>query len=136
MVNQKVLQDLLSAFPNAIINNSLEFVADPNPRVNTYFRLEDCESREDITAKVLEWLSRDAFKSIPFSAEWRNKQVHKYHLDGINQFCGTNFSEGDIETIYTLLGNRIRHQRTLDFIRSGFNISVLVRSQVESEECK
>lgn len=63
MVEQKVLNDLFTAFPDAIINRNLEFVADPNRRVNSYFRLEDCETREDVTAKLLEWLSRDAFKS-------------------------------------------------------------------------
>lgn len=71
MVPQKVLNNLFAAFPNAIVNRNLEFVADPNHRVNSYFRLEDCEMEEDAIAKVLEWLSRDAYKSqVPPHAGW------------------------------------------------------------------
>lgn len=54
MVDQKVLNKLFAAFPDAIINRNLEFVADPQRRVNSYFRLEDCETEEDVAAKVLE----------------------------------------------------------------------------------
>ena len=39
MVEQKVLNDLFAAFPDAIMNHNLEFVADPHRRVNSYFRL-------------------------------------------------------------------------------------------------
>lgn len=125
MVEQKVLKDLFAAFPNAIINRNIEFVADPNPRVNSYFRLDDCESREDVAAKILEWLSREAYKSQHYGTDWRNDAVHAYHHLGINSFCGTNFGKNDIETIYTFLGNRSNHQKTLEFIRSGYDMEVL-----------
>lgn len=125
MVNQNVLNDLFIAFPDAIINRNLEFVADPNRRVNSYFRLEDCKSREDVTAKLLEWLSRDAYKSQHFNVEWRNEQVHKYHRDGINRFCSTAFTPDDMKLIYSELGNRVNHQKTLLFIRSGYDMEVL-----------
>lgn len=125
MVEQKVLNDLFAAFPDAIMNHNLEFVADPHRRVNSYFRLDNCETRIDAIAKVLECLSRDAYKSEHFNADWRNKQVHEYHLAGINQFCGTSFTMGDMEDIYTYLGNGVNHQKTLTFIRSGFDMEVL-----------
>ncbi len=125
MIEQKVLNDLFAAFPDATLNRSLEFVVDSNRRVNSYFRLEDCKTREDVTAKLLEWLSRDAYKSQHFQVEWRNRQVHKYHLDGINQFCGTSFTPEDMELIYTYLGNRVNHEKTLRFIRSGYDMGVL-----------
>ena len=125
MVHQKVLSELFRAFPDAIINRNLEFVANPNRRVNSYFRLEDCETWEDVTAKVLEWLSREAYKSQHYNVEWRNKEVHEYHLLGINAFCKTNFSRDDIRIIYTKLGNRVNHKQTLDFIRSGYDMAVL-----------
>lgn len=125
MVDQNVLNDLFAAFPDAIINRNLEFVADPNRRVNSYFRLEDCENREDVTAKLLEWLSREAYKSQHFNVEWRNEQVHKYHRDGINRFCGTAFAPDDMKLIYSELGNRANHQKTLLFIRSGYDMEVL-----------
>lgn len=125
MVEQNVLKDLFAAFPSAIINRNIEFVADPNPRVNSYFRLDDCESREDVAAKLLEWVSREAYKSQHYGTDWRNDAVHAYHHLGINSFCGTNFGKDDIEIIYTLLGNRANHQKTLEFIRSGYDMDVL-----------
>ncbi len=125
MVGQEVLKDLFAAFPNAIINHNLEFIADPTPRVNSYFRLDNIETREEASAKVLEYLSREAFKSLHFNTEKRNKQVHDYHLYGINTFCGTNFTEDDIDTIYTYLGNEVNRPKTLEFIRSGYDLTVL-----------
>lgn len=129
MVNQSVLNKLFGAFPYAIMNRLLEFVADPNRRVNSYFRLDDCETEEDVTAKVLEWLSREAYKSQHFKVEWRNKEVHEYHRRGINVFCGANFAHDDMEIIYTKLGNSVNHKLTLDFIRSGYDMAVLERRE-------
>lgn len=127
MVGQQILKKLFSAFPNGFINHNLEFIAEPHHRVNSYFRLEDCETEEDVAAKVLEWLSREAYKSLHFNSERRNKEVHAYHLQGINAFCGTAFTEDDIDEIYTYLGNRVNHQKTLDFIQSGYDLAVLTR---------
>ena len=125
MVQQKVLNDLFAAFPDAIMNRNLEFVADPNSRVNSYFRLDNCKTRMDVAAKLLERLSRNACKSQHFNAEWRNAQVHKYHLDGINQFCGTAFTSEDIGVIYGCLGNGVNHKKTLDFIQSSYDLDIL-----------
>lgn len=130
MVSNETLLKLFRGFPNAIINHNLEFVAEPNRRVNSYFRLEDCETEEDVAAKLLEWLSREASKSEHFNQAWRNELVHSYHLLGINTFCGTNFSRADILNIYTHLGNCCNHQRTLAFIRSGYDMSVLTRKEI------
>lgn len=131
MVSQQVLNKLFLAFPDAFMNRNLEFIADPHHRVNSYFRLEDCETEEDVTSKVLEWLSREAYKSLHFNTNWRNEQVHEYHLKGINAFCGTNFSKKEIEIIYTRLGNRVNHSLTLDFIHSGYDMAVLERRDGE-----
>lgn len=125
MVSQEVLNDLFGAFPDAIMNRNLEFVADPNRRVNSYFRLDNCFTWTDAACKVLEYLSREAFKSQHFNVEWRNKQVHDYHLQGINRFCGAKFTKEDIEIIYTYLGNECNRQKTLDFIHSGYNFDIL-----------
>lgn len=125
MVDQKVLNDLFGAFPDAIMNHNLEFVADPHRRVNSYFRLDNCETRTDAIAKVLEYLSRDASKSEHFYAKWRNDQVHDYHLNGINKFCGTSFTPEDMLKIYTYLGNGVNRQKTLEFILSGYDLDLL-----------
>lgn len=125
MVNQEVLKDLFAAFPDAIINHNLEFIADPTPRVNSYFRLDNIETREEAIAKVLEYLSREAYKSLHYNTEKRNHQVHDYHLRGINAFCGTAFTEDNIDIIYTHLGNGCNRPKTLKFIRSGYDLTVL-----------
>lgn len=129
MVPQPVLSDLFGAFPDAILNRNLEFIADPHRRVNSYFRLDNCETRTDAICKVLEYLSREAYKSQHFNAGWRNKEVHEYHLRGINTFCGTNFTAADIEIVYWRLGNGVNRKLTLAFIDSGFDLSVLRKGE-------
>lgn len=132
MVDKDVARDLFKAFPNGIINYHLEFVADPNPRVNSYFGLENCCHRMDVTVKVLSFLSREAFKSQHFNAEWRNRQVWRYHLQGINRFCGTAFTEAEIEMVYTLFGNGLRRTECLAFIQDEFDVRMLERMMVNA----
>ncbi len=125
MIDLSVLQRLLRAFPNSLINGRLDFMADCNPRVNSGFRLDNCSSEEDVKAKVLEWLSRDAYKSTHYNANKRNEEVHEYHRQGINSFLGTAFTPEDMAIIYQWLGNAVHHHKTLDFIRSGYDMEVL-----------
>lgn len=129
MVETRILKKLFFAFPNGFINHNLEFIAHSHHRVNSYFRLEDCETEEDVAAKMLEWLSREAHKSQHFNSDRRNRQIHEYHLEGINAFCGTLFNEDEIGEIYTYLGNRVNHQKTLEFIRSGYDLAVLTKKE-------
>lgn len=63
-----------------------------HPRTNQYIILENIGTEDAIKAKVLEWLSRAAFKTAPYSQEWRNRKFHKYMRDGINAFLDTDFS--------------------------------------------
>lgn len=125
MVSTEILHKLFRAFPNGNINHNLEFIADPHRRVNSYFCLGNCETEEDVAAKVLEWLSREASYSLHFHSDRRNRQVHEYHRKGINSFCGTSFTPDDMGEIYTYLGNAVHHQKTLEFIRSGYDMAVL-----------
>ena len=85
------------AFPKFFINHNLEAIV--HPRRNTYFLLTDVHTEMDLNAKVLEWLSREAAKSV-------SKESQQYHLKGINNFLGTNFSQNEMMEIYTYLGNR------------------------------
>lgn len=125
MVGSEILLKLCHSFPRSYINGGLEFIA--HKRANEYFRLEDCEDEIDVKCKVLEWLSRGAFKSEPFENYNQNEKYHEFMLDGINEFLGTNFSHDDMETIYTYLGNRCNHPKTVKFIESGYDMSVLER---------
>lgn len=114
---------LLAAFPGSFINERDEFIA--HPRTNQYCSLADCKKPEDVEAKVLEWLSRAAFKTAPYSQVWRNRRLHEFIRKGINDFLETDFTAEDMETIYQHLGNAVRHKKTMQFIYSDFDINTL-----------
>ncbi|MBQ9700126.1 MAG: hypothetical protein IJV71_05825 [Lachnospiraceae bacterium] len=113
---------LLWDFQGSFFNERDEFIA--HRYSNTYFIFGNCETKEDVDCKVLEWLSRSASKGIPYNQEWRNKKFRQFMLNGINQYLNTNFSFEDMEIIYTYLGNACNHKRTLEFIKSGFDMSI------------
>lgn len=116
--NENIRHRFSEAFPKFFINHNLEAIV--HPRRNTYFLLTDVHTEMDLNAKVLEWLSREAAKSV-------SKESQKYHLEGINRFLGTNFSQGEIMEIYTYLGNRCNHKKTMRFIESGYDLTVLTK---------
>lgn len=122
MVDRLVTKKLSKAFPKSFINTALEFIA--HSEANEWFRLEGCETEFDVKCKVLEWLSRGAYKTCPFTSNLKNEKFHNFMLNGINDFLGTDFTEEDIETIYTYLGNSCNHKLTIEFINSGYNMSL------------
>ena len=99
----------------------------PPARVFTGFlnKLKDCENETDVKCKVLEWLSRPAYKTEPYNTKRSNDEFRRFILGGVNQFLETDFTEKDMEQIYTYLGNRCNHAKTLKFIESGYDMSVL-----------
>lgn len=123
MVDSLVTKKLARAFPKSFINSALEFIA--HKEANEYFRLEDCETELDVKCKVLEWLSRGAYKTCPFGSNLKNEKFHNFMLNSINDFLETDFIEEDIEIIYTYLGNRCNHEKTVKFIESGYDMAVL-----------
>lgn len=125
MVNEEILKKLFKAFPYAIINRSLEFVAEPNPKVNSYFALSGVETDQQVQCKLLEWLSREASSSLHYKGDIYNARVHEYHRDGINSFLGTNFTHEDMELIYSKLGNGLNRELTIKFIQGGFDMKIL-----------
>jgi hypothetical protein len=124
-------QELLKAFPESFINGNDEFIA--HKYSNQYIILSNCQSREDVECKVVEWFSRPAHKTAPYRSEWRNKKFHEFMLNGVNEFLGTNFTEEDMDVIYTPLGNAINHNKTLIFVRNGYDMSVLREGAVKDE---
>ena len=123
MVDSLVTKRLARAFPNSFINTALEFIA--HKEANEYFRLEDCENEFDVKCKVLEWLSRGAYKTCPFHTNLKNERFHNFMLNGINDFLGTDFTTDDMAIIYQKLGNRVRHSLTEEFVNSGYDMAVL-----------
>lgn len=114
---------LKNAFPKTIINESMEVIVEP--KANEYFLTADCYTKEDIQCKVLEWLSRGAYKTEPFQSKRKNQEFREYMQNGINNYFGMDFTQEDFEKIYQYLGNRVNHNKTIKFINSGFDMGVL-----------
>jgi len=120
--NIEIRQRLSLAFPLLFVNRQNELIT--HPKRNTYFRLDGVETERDLKAKILEWLSREAAKSI-------SRQSQAYHLNGINRFLGTDFTKEEMYEIYTFIGNCVNHKKTLRFIDSGYDLSVLTGKESE-----
>lgn len=116
--NAEIRIRLSTAFPLLFVNRQNELII--HPKQNTYFQLDGVESERELKAKILEWLSREAAKSV-----YKASQV--YHLNGINSFLGTDFTVEEMYQIYTYLGNAVNHSKTLRFIDSGFDLNELTR---------
>ena len=97
------------------------------PARNTTVPLYGADTIEELNARIIEWCSREACKSYsPASL--------KYHLNGINQFCHTDFTRDGMEYIYTNLGNRINHDLCLRFVgEMDFNLNKLKRAVAQRE---
>ena len=114
---------LMACWPGSFIYRNGEFIA--HRRSNTYLIFENCETMEDLQCKVLEWLSRSAYKTQCYNSNAANKKFHQFMLDGINKFLGTGFTFDDMELIYTYLGNEVHHDLTQRFVQSGYDMEVL-----------
>lgn len=114
---------LLDSFPKSYINMHGEFIA--HERANEYFILKNCADDFDIRCKVLEWLSRGACKTEPYKTYRKNEEFNLFMLNGINKFLGTNFNAGEMLRIYEKLGNACNHEKTVEFIRSGYEFDLL-----------
>ena len=125
MVSWEIVQRLMNCFNNSFINQNGEFIA--HRKANEYFILRTCKTELDVKCKVLEWFSRSAYKTLPYGMSKKDIEFHKFMLNGINKFLGTEFTESDIETIYTYLGNACHHSLTIEFIESGYDMSILKR---------
>ena len=113
----------MHCFPRSFINQNGEFIA--HLKSNTYFLLTDCKTELDVKCKVLEWLSRAAYKTEPYRRKDKNDEFHKFMRGGIIEFLGVHFSESDMERIYTYLGNACNHKKTVRFVESGYNMMIL-----------
>ncbi len=119
----ELITKLINSFPNSFINNEGEFIAEK--KSNTYFNLKNCKNELEVKCKLLEWFSRSAYKGQPYATEKKNKEFRKFMLKGINQFLNTEFSQDDMEQIYTYLGNAVNHEKTVAFVMSGYDMRCL-----------
>ena len=105
-----------AAFPKSFVTMQNELIF--SPRSNSCFRLKNVNDETQLKAKILEYLSRGAIKGV-------SPKERKLHFEGINKLLGTNFTPEEMETIYTYLGNGIKHNLCVKFVESGYNMAVI-----------
>lgn len=119
----KELLELMKCFNGSFINQNFELIL--YPKTNLYICLNGVETKEDLICKLLEWCSRDCFKSQPFCSDKRNHKYHNEILNGLNKYLHTNFTREDMGIIYQKLGNRINHELTEKFVKNSYDFKVL-----------
>ena len=122
MINKELIK-VMRCFPGSFVNANREVIV--HEKANAYFRFDFESAENDLKAKLLEWLSRDAHSAQPFKTAIKNEELHRFILRGINTYLCTTFSKDDITLIYGELGNGINHKLTLDFIESGYDLKIL-----------
>ena len=120
--NWEEIQKLMRSFPCSFINGEGEIIV--HEYANEYFILRTCENELDIKCKVLEWFSR-SYKERPYRTPAKNVEFQKFMRDGINKYLGTNFTKDDLCMIYSRLGNACNHEKTIEFVNSGYDMHVL-----------
>lgn len=117
---------LLKCFPRSgitLFNDKAEFIADFES--NTYFILHGCREERDVRIKLIECLSRAAFKTEYCDSDKKNAALHNFISEGINEYLGTRFEAADWEDIYHELGNGVNRALCERFVDSGFDMTLL-----------
>lgn len=115
-LTKKFMQIVRVHSPSCFINSNFELIVVPTK--NIYFRLEDIDTELEFQCKVLAWLSRPSCKGV--SPYWQ-KRVRAI----VNEYLGTSFTLKDMHKVYTYLGNDCNRQKTVRFIESKFDLTVL-----------
>lgn len=119
---RKALKVLHGSFINH--NNEIILI----PRSNVYTLLDDVETDDDFKVKLVEWFSRDCCCALRYTQRKRLERYYQDNTDAFNYICGTNFTVEQMQYIYTYLGNGIRQKLAEEFVKSGFDLSVIERS--------
>lgn len=115
---QKFMKILQKHSPRCFINSNFELIVEP--KNNIYFRLVDVEDELTLKCKVLAWLSRPSCKGV---SEYWQKRIRA----ALNEYLGTNFTFEEMNEVYTYLGNDCNRPRTIRFIESNYDLSVLTQ---------
>ena len=115
--------NVMKNFPDSYINRRGELII--SVRGNVYFTATNCDTKEDVICKLLEWCSRPIAKGEPYATNKRNIEWRNSLLCGYNNYLGTNFTQEDMYWIYDKLGNAVNHELTLEFIHSNYDLSLV-----------
>lgn len=115
---KSIINQTLQVFPKSFISHSNEIILEP--RNNIFFRLDDVKTELDFKCKMFAWVSRPIAKGL-------NKYWWPKVLNSFNYAMNTTFLKGDMEKIYDRLGNDVNRKLTIQFIESGYDLSLLDR---------
>ena len=121
-----VVMKLMRCFSGSFLTDCGEIVV--HSKANEYFNIQKCADELEVKCKVLEWFSRAAYKTAPYTQAKKNNEFHDFMRNGINSFLETNFTKEDMAKIYQELGNQVNRDLTIKFINSGYDMSVLIRT--------
>lgn len=113
-------------FPSAFINEHNELILIST--TNLYIQLENCKTKLQLFSKLLEWCSRDACFSLPYTMMKINEIYWRQNRETLNAFFDQNWSHNDMSLIYETLGCHVNPNLTKQFIESGFDLTILERS--------
>ncbi len=117
------VQKALKILKGSYINHNNEIIL--IPKFNVYTLLDDVETDEDFKVKLVEWFSRDCCCALRYSQRKRLEDYWQKNTDAFNLLCETNFTISDMYEIYTYLGNGIKHSLAQEFVKSGFDLSII-----------
>ena len=128
---QKALKWLKGSYINH--NNEIILIR----KFNVYTLLDDVNTDEDFKVKLCEYFSRDCCCALRYSQQKRLNRYYQENIEAFNFICGTNFTIEQMDYIYTFLGNGVKHALAKEFVKSGFDLSVIdkyVQSRYERRE--
>lgn len=115
--------EVMRNFEKSYVNGNEELIL--IPETNLYVNLKNINTPTDLRFKLLEECSRDCCYAEPFESDIRNELYNEYVLESLNNCLGTQFTKDEIEIIYKKLGNGIRHELTMHFVYSGYDMKLL-----------
>ena len=119
----EIVRTAMTLLPGSFINHNNELIL--IPRFNVYTVLDDVETDEDFKVKLCEWFSRDCSYALRYKRAKNQHEYYRTNTEVFNKICKTSFSIADMELIYTKLGNGINRELAKQFVKNGFDLSVL-----------
>lgn len=117
--------EIMNVFTGSFINCNKELIL--IPKTNLYICLEDVHTIHYLKCELLEWCSRSCVEGMPYRNDGHNRKYQDDILNKINKCLNTHFTREQMLLIYIKLGNRINHNLTDKFVRSGYDLKVLER---------
>jgi hypothetical protein len=115
--DEEYLEMILPFFPKAFIKEETREII-IEAKNNVYFRLDNIENYLDFDCKMLEYISRPSCKGV--SLYWQ-----RYFSRGLNSYFRKSWTKEEIREIYTYIGGGVNRKKTIQFIKSGFDVKVL-----------